>query len=69
MLGQNWEGQCMWEGSIRGRQHELDSGIVDRLGLDVDPVDAQGRAHCRVLDKVDREDNILSRRNDKVRRT
>ena len=32
----------MGEGSIRGRQHELDSGIVDRLGLDVDPIDAQG---------------------------
>ena len=49
----------MRKGSIRGRQHKLHSGIVDRLGLDVDPVDAQGRAHRRVLDKVDREDNIL----------
>ena len=49
----------MGEGSIRGRQHELHSGIVDRLGLDVDPIDAQRRAHRRVLDKVDREDNIL----------
>ena len=60
MLGQNRESQCMGEGSIRCRQHKLHSGIVDRLGLDVDPVDAQGRAYRRVLDKVDREDNILS---------